>query len=250
MKVDSRFFMLAGGLVWACSCSAAPREPMAAVPATSAPVESHDTDPDSHGAMAPGVSRPPPAAPPPATPWRDEEAPKKELVLGSDGQPLGEAERVRYTTGSSSCPPPDGATCPVGKNERCEVHERVTCQPDCHGYRTQLYSCENGSWGQRGTREAPCRCGPQKRPAQLAGCSVRYVSVNASEHSQTDGCTAALSCTGGDLWVECDGENDGTNTSLCECWRDRQEHNLGGNPFPGEGPDACFAAAAECTKTR
>lgn len=252
MKADLKIFVLAVGLVGACSCSAPPREPIAGVSATSPPIENHDTDSDGHGAMAPsasgegtgGVSGPPFTAPP-ATPGGAEAAPEKEVVLGSDGQPIGVAERVRYTTGPGSCPPTDGETCPIGKNERCEVHERVTCQPECRGYRTQRYTCENGSWGLRETLEAPCRCGPLKPSAALESCDVRYVSVNASSLSPTDGCTVGLSCAGHQLWVECDGENDGTNTSLCECWRDRYEANIGG-PFPGEGPDACFAAAADC----
>lgn len=156
MEADSKLFVFAVGLVGACSCSAPPREPITGVPATSAPIESHDTDSDGHGAMAPSV-RGEGTGGVPVAPWRAEETPEKEVVLGSDGQPIGVAERVRYTTGPGSCPPSDGETRAIGKNERC-----------------------------------PCRCGPLKPPAALESCEVRYVSVNASSLSPTDGCTGGV----------------------------------------------------------
>jgi len=78
---------------------------------------------------------------------------------------------------------------------------------------------------------------------------MNYASV-IPDVSLTDGCKLGLRCDGRDLWVECDGENDGTNTSLCECWRDGQQQRISGSPYAGEGPDACFAAAAACSKRR
>jgi hypothetical protein len=224
-----------------CGCSNCPpaAEPVAAapVPLLPAPLDQNSTS-GSDGAPVP---RGPASAPIVAE--RD-----KRLVLGSDGQPIGEGGPSRYTSGGHQCPPPAGSTCEIGKNESCEVHDRVSCGPDCDGYRTQYYSCENGTWGLRKTGEASCDCAPKKLPFELAACTTRYVSVSPSV-SPNDGCSLGLTCAGRELWVECDGENDGTNTSLCECWRDRQEQRIG-NLFPGEGPEACFAAAADCSKAR
>lgn len=175
--------------------------------------------------------------------------PDKRVVLGSDGEPIGEGGPSRDTSGESPCPPPTGEACQTGKQKSCQVHERVSCRTDCDGYRSQHYVCENGSWSLHETREAACECVPKKLPAELAACTARYVSVSPSELSPSDGCTLGLTCAGREFWLECDGENDGTNTSLCQCWRDRQEQRIG-DLFPGDGPDACFSAAAECFNAR
>jgi hypothetical protein len=62
----------------------------------------------------------------------------------------------------------------------------------------------------------------------------------------TDQCTIPFTCdTGMRLEVKCDGENDGTFTSLCECYIDGKRVGLDGL-FAGEAPDSCFAAVSQC----
>jgi hypothetical protein len=105
--------------------------------------------------------------------------------------------------------------------------------------------------------QAPCECGPGSLSAELAGCRWGQMSVvpreaiPASEHAAipVDGCKLTLDCAPGKLSVVCDGEEDGTGSSLCDCY-------VNGNPlriskpsvWPGEGADTCHAAAAVCLK--
>ncbi len=85
-------------------------------------------------------------------------------------------------------------------------------------------------------------------PADLV-CDLEGVIVTPSELSPTDGCRATYSCSEGKLRVECDGENDGTGTSLCDCYADGEHfwpyHDL----FEGEGPDSCFNALNSCVRS-
>jgi len=85
--------------------------------------------------------------------------------------------------------------------------------------------------------------------ANLTGCVLDELVVIPSELSPTDGCEATYVCDGDAvLFVECDGENDGTNTSLCSCnvgsksanWKD-------GGLVAGEGEEACLAGYANCS---
>ena len=166
------------------------------------------------------------------------------------GQPSPE----RFTRGSDSCPSSDTEMTDCGtllyheEPETCETHQRVTCEPECHGYTTQRYVCDRGKWRLRDKHQPACKCAPKKPVAELDGCSTNYVSV-IPDVSLTDGCMLGFRCDGIDLWVECDAENDGTNTSLCECWGEGQPQRISGRPYPGEGPDACFAAAVACIKS-
>jgi hypothetical protein len=72
------------------------------------------------------------------------------------------------------------------------------------------------------------------------------IVVTATHYSPTDGCSWSLTCDGSfELVVECDGENDGTNTSLCGCLVDGEFAKDAGR-VPGEGVDACMAGYKNC----
>jgi hypothetical protein len=62
----------------------------------------------------------------------------------------------------------------------------------------------------------------------------------------TDQCTIPFTCDAGlHVEVKCDGENDGTFTSLCSCYIDGKHVALDGL-FAGEAPDSCHAAVGQC----
>ncbi len=67
--------------------------------------------------------------------------------------------------------------------------------------------------------------------------------ADVAEHD--DKCEAELHCAGGVvLDITCDGENDGTGTSLCTCFvGDAQKH---GGLVEGERAAACANAVANC----
>lgn len=68
--------------------------------------------------------------------------------------------------------------------------------------------------------------------------------ADVAEHD--DKCEAELHCAGGVvLAITCDGENDGTGTSLCTCFvGEAQKH---GGLVEGERATACANAVANCT---
>ncbi|MBL8744414.1 MAG: hypothetical protein JNK04_25075 [Myxococcales bacterium] len=80
-----------------------------------------------------------------------------------------------------------------------------------------------------------------------AACeATTCISVTETHLSPTDGCEWTLGCDGGrTLVVECDGENDGTNTSLCSCFLDGEFVKDAGL-VQGEGVDACKAGYINC----
>jgi len=180
-------FVLAFGMLSACSKCSPAGEPVAV-----------QVPPNGNFTRVPGEPESEPIDP-------DSE---RRLVLGSDGQPIGEGGRARYTNTGWECPPGPEDTC---ENNGCGVHERVSCRANCDGYRTQYYTCENGSYSLRETLEPACQCAPKKLPAELAACSDRYVSVSPDGMSLSNACTLGLTCAGHELWVQCDSENDGTN---------------------------------------
>ena len=83
--------------------------------------------------------------------------------------------------------------------------------------------------------------GARTDPDPPAGCSGEITEVG-------DQCAANYTCADGHTYVlECDGENDGTGTSLCTCYVDGQYQREASEPvFPGEGAAACSAAADLC----
>lgn len=176
-------------------------------------------------------------------------------------KPLVDSMPESYSSGIDPCPPaepakgavygPLGASCGNrGELDSCQLYERVECRAACYGYRTRTFSCKDGAWAMREAREPPCVCEPKQALPQLAKCTRIQVGVKPSEVSPSDQCALALSCEGRDLRVECDAEADGTGTSLCSCWRAGREVRIAGNPYAGEGPEACFSAAAACAAAR
>jgi hypothetical protein len=76
-----------------------------------------------------------------------------------------------------------------------------------------------------------------------AGCDL--VS-SGSSGSPADRCSAGYDCEGRiSLRVECDGENDGTFTSLCTCMYERTRWDIP-NVVQGEGPESCNNATMQC----
>jgi membrane-bound inhibitor of C-type lysozyme len=79
----------------------------------------------------------------------------------------------------------------------------------------------------------------------VSQCAMLGVEI-APDITDTDQCTIRFMCsTSTRLEVKCDGENDGTFTSLCECFIDGTHVALEG-VFAGEAPDSCLAATSKC----
>ena len=110
--------------------------------------------------------------------------------------------------------------------------------------------CVGGRWNVKRI-DADCALCPTVLTPDLVGCGLQYVTMKASELSARDGCAIRLRCGTTRVETWCDGENDGTNTSICECARDgvRDEHVLQ-NLYQGEAPDTCLAAAVHCKAPR
>jgi hypothetical protein len=78
-------------------------------------------------------------------------------------------------------------------------------------------------------------------------CSMLGVEITP-DLTPTDQCTIPFRCDAGmRLEVKCDGENDGTFTSLCECYIDGKRVGLDGL-FAGEAPDSCHSAVSQCLR--
>jgi hypothetical protein len=138
--------------------------------------------------------------------------------------------------------------CEEGKVEH--QFRPVECSPACTAHTTVIRRCVAGAWNEE-LVEADCRPCPAALPAALAGCELEHTTLKPSELSASDGCVLRLRCGNTAVQTECDGENDGTNTSLCECERDgvRDAHVLK-NLYQGEGPESCLAAAVHCKAPR
>ena len=102
---------------------------------------------------------------------------------------------------------------------------------------------------------APCECGPATLSPALSSCHFDQLTLvplqvipRASEPvNQVDGCKLELTCHAGKLSINCDGEQDGTGTSLCDCYLDGRPLRLPKrDPWAGEGANTCHSAAALC----
>jgi hypothetical protein len=83
-------------------------------------------------------------------------------------------------------------------------------------------------------------------PTPTGACTGGPLKVTRSELSPRDRCDATFYCPGArTILVTCDGENDGTGTSLCDCEENGRRASVGG-AVPGEAPDSCLAAANPC----
>ena len=87
------------------------------------------------------------------------------------------------------------------------------------------------------------------RVARRVGpCELKTAELKASELSPADACRASFSCDDGrQVSVSCDGENDGTNTSLCECQLGDRTVSLR-KAIRGEAPHSCELALEPCLK--
>lgn len=81
---------------------------------------------------------------------------------------------------------------------------------------------------------------------RVGSCSLREGEVRESELSPGDFCESTFACDDGkQVQVECDGENDGTHTSMCACKIDGRAVPLG-KLIAGEGPTSCDNALLQC----
>jgi hypothetical protein len=142
----------------------------------------------------------------------------------------------------------DGEPRPECSEEEAEGRELIPaqCSPTCTGHEVFVRYCAEGRWNSK-TLEANCALCPTKLPPALAACRIDHTIIEPSELSSTDGCKLELSCNNEKLLAECDGENDGTNTSLCTCRRNGVEsRSVSSNPIQGEAPESCLRAAEKC----
>ncbi|MFO0547053.1 MAG: hypothetical protein U0271_01630 [Polyangiaceae bacterium] len=75
-------------------------------------------------------------------------------------------------------------------------------------------------------------------------CVLEEMIITPTDLSATDGCHGVYTCDGSSVVIECDGENDGTGTSLCACTRAGQTTQLG--LIEGEGEGACDRGLLAC----
>jgi hypothetical protein len=84
--------------------------------------------------------------------------------------------------------------------------------------------------------------------AEVGRCSLTQIATTASENSPSDGCGATYACeAGAEVLIVCDGENDGTNTSLCSCATGSKTVDSGG-VIDGEAPESCNNALLPCLR--
>lgn len=82
--------------------------------------------------------------------------------------------------------------------------------------------------------------------AAPSSCTVSSLETIPTKESRNDQCRGTFFCPGArTVLVTCDGENDGTNTSLCDCEERGKRASLS-STVPGEAPDSCLAAADRC----
>lgn len=126
----------------------------------------------------------------------------------------------------------------------------VECSPSCTAHTTVIRRCVAGRWNEESI-EADCGLCPTAITTALAGCELEHTTLKPSELSPRDGCVLRLRCGNTAVQTYCDGENDDTNTSLCDCERDgvRDAHALK-DLYQGEGPESCLAAAVHCKTPR
>jgi predicted esterase len=133
---------------------------------------------------------------------------------------------------------------PPGSTARCAVYEAEPCDRRSVGYRSLTFECVNSVWTQ--VAKSPAECGVQRRDPKISGCNLQLLRTHPSELSKTDRCDLVVRCNGIQSVVACDGENDGTDTSLCECTRNGAPVTLPQSLYPGEAPQSCITAAQQC----
>jgi hypothetical protein len=159
-----------------------------------------------------------------------------------------------------------GENFPCSSGASCDAERAAWLT--CLAEKTTVERCECGNDGEGGSidngampchEDGPGGCGQLREALRLcvegpamdpfdtvAGCELSRVDEIPSEHSPTDGCDATYACDDGvELVVRCDGENDGSGTSLCSCAIGTDTRDAGA-PVDGEGAEACLAALDAC----
>lgn len=180
------------------------------------------------------------------------------LPLGCTGQAAVKSRAAveppaAASSAPDSAPEPEAALDCLG-GESWKSGPTIDCSSQCRSRSFVVTRCV-GSRLEEAVLQAPCECGPAALSPELSGCRLEQLSLIPLQFipprpafvNHVDGCKLELACQPGKLTVACDGEQDGTGTSLCECYRDGQTVRLPKNdPWAGEGAHTCHAAAALC----
>lgn len=131
--------------------------------------------------------------------------------------------------------------------KRCEVYEAEPCARRSIGYRASSFECVGGAWARMS--KSPAECGIAGRDPELAGCNVQLLRTRPSDQSKTDACDLVMRCGSAQTVVTCDGNNDGTGGSSCQCTRKGTSVALPQSLYAGEAPQSCIAAAQQCLES-
>jgi hypothetical protein len=186
------------------------------------------------------------------------------VVLGCARPPAAHGQGADGTVATAPCGPASTETEPAPRPQprsaACEGGDlwkpgpTTSCNSFCLAESVIVSRCIE-SQRKELVLQAPCECGPANLSAELSGCRWGQMSVvpreaiHGSSHAavHVDGCKLNLECAPGKLSVVCDGEEDGTGTSLCDCYFNGKPLPLPGTDvWPGEGPGTCHAAAPAC----
>jgi hypothetical protein len=162
-------------------------------------------------------------------------------------------------SGSAGAPEYGGVVPECDGDQSWRPSETTACNDHCRAQSFTATRCIESRHEEVLVR-APCECGPATLSPALSSCQLGQLSLvplqefpRATEPrsresvSPVDGCKLELTCQVGKLTVTCDGEQDGTGTSLCDCYLDGQTLRLPeSDPWPGEGAQTCHNAAPLC----
>jgi len=136
----------------------------------------------------------------------------------------------------------------LGEPARCEVYEAEPCGSRSFGYRSATFACVDSVWTR--ISRAPAECGVEHADPTVEGCSLQLFRTRPSEASKTDACDLVMRCGRVQTVVTCDGKNDGSGQSTCQCSRNGTTVELSSNEYAGEAPTSCLAAAEACVRPR
>jgi hypothetical protein len=166
------------------------------------------------------------------------------MMQGCESSPATKRGPAVLLPAPSAAPEVDPACWHEGAKEG--AHFAAPCSGVCSSFRVVPRRCENGHWRELPPIEPRCACVPESTPASLRDCKARSIVLMPTDEGASDGVKLMLSCGNTLLDVECDGENDGTGTSLCSCHRDGVEVRIPGDPWPGEGISVAYRVAERC----